>query len=89
MRGNEVRSLTLKEYERISIGREEAKAEQWQYIRAIETAFINYGGMGTKKYVPETEIRPLPLIDNKFVIMPIRTIEQAYTMLDKFIKWRD
>lgn len=86
MRGVEVRSLTLKEYERISIGREESKAEQWQYIRAIETAFINYGGMGTKKYVPETEIRPLPLIDTKYVVMPIRTIEQAYKLLNK---WQD
>lgn len=78
----------MKEYERISIGREESKAEQWQYVRAIETAIVNYGGMGVKKYVPETELRSLPLIDNKYVIMPIRNTEQAYRLLNAF-QWQD
>lgn len=78
----------MKEYERISIGKEEEKAERLSFLRSIESAIINFGGMGTKSYLKETQIRPIPLIDNVGIIMPIRDDEQAYRLLNKFV-WQD
>ncbi len=78
----------MKEYERISIGKEEEKAERLAFLRSIESAIINFGGMGTKSYLKETQIRPIPLIDNVGIIMPIRDDEQAYRLLNKFV-WQD
>lgn len=82
-----MKSLTLKEYERISIGKSQSNADIWQYIRAIETAIINFGGMGTKNYIPETKIRSIPQIDNIGGIVPIRSLEQAYRLLNNI--WQD
>ena len=78
----------MKEYERISIGKEEEKAERLSFLRSIKSAIINFGGMGTKSYLKETQIRPIPLIDNVGIIMPIRDDEQAYRLLNKFV-WQD
>lgn len=80
-----MRALTLKEYERISVGKEEDKAEKWAYVRAIESAIINFGGMGAKNYINETDTRPIPLIDNINIVLPLRTKEQAYKIIDKWL----
>lgn len=85
MNPNEVKSLTLKNYERISIGRELAKEEKWQFVRAIETAILNWGGMGAKEYTSAEKVRPLPFTDAQTVILPIKTIEQAYKLLDTWL----
>ena len=68
----------------MKIGKVEEAAEKWNYIRTIETAVINFGGMGTTKYSPANEIRSIPIIDNEGVIIPIRNIEQAYKLLNTF-----
>lgn len=69
----------------MSIGKELAKEEKWQFVRAIETAILNWGGMGSKEYTPETKVRPLPFADAQGIITPITTIEQAYKLVDEWL----
>ena len=83
-----MKSLTLKEYERISIGKEEEEAEKWLHTRAIEASIANFGGMGAKKLIKETDIRSIPIIDNADCIKPIKNREQAYKLLNNF-QWQD
>lgn len=83
----DVKSLKIKDFERMSIGREIERAERWSYVRAIETAVCNFGGMGAKKYITEKEIRPIPYIDNSGMIFidKIKTIEEAYEMIYEWL----
>lgn len=87
MMPREVKSIKVKDFERMSIGREIERSERWSYVRAIETAVCNFGGMGATKYITEKEIRSIPYIDNSGMIFieKIKTIQEAYEMIDKWL----
>lgn len=66
----------------------EKDAEEWEKVRTVQTAILNWGGMGTKdgKYYPPQEVMKIPLIDNADIVLPIRSIEEALKLLKMFEK---
>lgn len=76
-----MKALTLKDYQRMSVGKELERTD-WQVLfRTIEGAVINFGGMGATKHHKDEDIRKIPIYDNANIILPIRTKEQAYKLL--------
>lgn len=55
-------------------------------IRKIETAILNFGGMGMEKIVDETEMYLIPLLDNDIVDRPITTDKAALKLISEIIK---
>lgn len=64
---------------------QEKDAEEWDKVRTVQTAILNWGGMGGKdKYYPPEEVMKIPLIDNADIILPIRSMKEALELLKKF-----
>lgn len=63
----------------------EKDAEEWEKVRTVQTAILNWGGMGGKdKYYQPQEVMKIPLIDNADLVMPIRTMADALKLLKTF-----
>jgi len=62
----------------------EIRCEKQDFLRAIRSDIINFGGMGTKKMITPQELMPLPLLDNEHLILPIRNIAEALKLLESF-----
>lgn len=62
----------------------EKKCETQDLIRSLRSDIINFGGMGVKKMVTPQELMPLPLIDNEYIVLPIRSVDEALKLLESF-----
>ena len=80
----EVKALTLKEYSIMEVAQFEKKCETQDLIRSLRSDIINFGGMGVKKMVTPQELMPLPLIDNEYIVLPIRSVDEALKLLESF-----
>lgn len=56
---------------------------KWEHTRVLSAITMNYGGMGTKKFMQPHQLIPLG-IDKEYTLHPVSTIEQAMTLLKEF-----
>lgn len=60
------------------------KCEQQEMLRVIQSAIINFSGMGVKKPVSPQQIMPIPLLDSADIILPISNLESALKLFKQF-----
>lgn len=86
----ELRRITYRDYCEMTIGEMNKRFETLDFVRMIETAILNYGGMGgSKKAITPQEYRPIPTLDNADIVIPIRDRDKASKLLKEFEKWQD
>lgn len=83
----ELRRITYSDYCDMTVGDLTRRFEKMEFVRSIETAIVNYGGMGSTKQIKPKDLYTIPLIDNRDVIIPIRTKEKALELLKTFDAW--
>lgn len=60
------------------------QAEQLSTIRLIRSDIIHFAGMGASKRYSDQEIMSIPIVDNKNIILPIKTVKEAVALLKSF-----
>jgi hypothetical protein len=76
--------LTLREYAILELAMFEKECENLALLRQVRTDIVNFSGMGATKRHSEKDIMSIPMIDNQYIITPIKNIEQALTLLKQF-----
>lgn len=62
----------------------EKKCETLDMLRDIRADIINFAGMGVTKRISPKDVMSIAIIDNKDLILPIRSIEEALKLLKEF-----
>lgn len=60
------------------------EAEELATIRLLRSDIIHFAGMGAGKRYSDQEIMSIPIIDNKNIILPIKTLKEALALLKSF-----
>lgn len=61
----------------------EKECETDELVRRIRMDIINFSGFVTKKYEGK-DVHPIPIIDNANMVMHIKNIDQALSLLKEF-----
>lgn len=83
----DLRRMTYSNYCDMSVGHLTKRFEDMEFVRSIETAIVNYGGMGSKKTIKPKDLYSIPWVDNRNIIMPINSKEKAIELLKTFDAW--
>lgn len=60
------------------------QAEELSTIRLIRSDIIHFAGMGASKRYSDQEIMSIPIVDNRNIILPIKTVKEAVALLKSF-----
>ena len=82
----QIENLTFEQYEKLVIAQLYKEQKEEAKIRRIVWAVINYGGMGTKDFVDESKIYPLPLVDNLEKEFIVNSAKRARLVTDRILK---
>lgn len=77
----EVKSLTLVSFTQLLKGYYDRQEEQWDMTRHIMSTVMNYGGMGSSKFVSPEEVIKLSR-DDRGKVRYITTMKSAIELLE-------
>lgn len=78
--------MTIKQYAVMELAMFEKECETLDMLRSIRADIRSFAGMGLKggKILSPQDVSGIPIIDNKNIIVPIRSVNQAIELLNTF-----
>lgn len=82
----EVDRLTLYEFAMMEMGYLYRKSDELDRLRSLQATIMTFAGMGSSKLIRPIDVMGIPILDGEDVILPIRSREECFKMIDLYMQ---